>query len=124
MRRTRPCRRVAAAAALAASALLAGGAGRLLGNDGPDDTVDAFLAGWPAAISRKVGFVDRRRREDRRRDVATQIKALSGELASSPPVLTAQGKPKVDRRDRRERRSRSTGRCPAAPPGPTRARCG
>jgi cell division protein FtsI/penicillin-binding protein 2 len=79
-----------AAIALAAGTLTACGSG-----DGPDKSVDAFMSGWRSGNLEAVGFVDPGGKKIPAADVVTQIKALSGELAATPPALTRAGEPSV-----------------------------
>jgi cell division protein FtsI/penicillin-binding protein 2 len=79
-----------AAIVLAAGALTACGSG-----DGPEKSVDAFLSGWRSGNLDAVGFVDPGGQKIPAADVVTQIKALSGELAATPPALTRAGEPSV-----------------------------
>ncbi|MGS2619041.1 penicillin-binding transpeptidase domain-containing protein [Micromonospora sp. LZ34] len=88
----RPHRPLAALAAilLAAAALTGCSDG-----DGPERSVDAFLAGWRSGDLQAVGFVDPTGAKLPAADVAREIKELSGELAASPPALTRRGEPKI-----------------------------
>ncbi|PZF90855.1 penicillin-binding protein [Micromonospora deserti] len=89
-RRRRPTLAALAAAALATAALTACSAA-----DGPERSVDAFLAGWRSGDLQKVGFVDPTGAKVPAADVAREIKELSGELAATPPALTRKGDPKI-----------------------------
>ncbi|MEJ3747145.1 penicillin-binding transpeptidase domain-containing protein [Actinomycetes bacterium KLBMP 9797] len=64
------------------------------GGDGPDKSVEAFLSGWRSGQLDSVGFVDPTGKQIAGADVATQIKELSGELATTPPQLRREGDPK------------------------------
>ncbi|MGC4867922.1 penicillin-binding transpeptidase domain-containing protein [Micromonospora sp. DT53] len=78
------------------TALLA--AGVLVGcsaDDGPQHTVDAFLAGWRSGDLQSVGLIDPLGSKLPSADVAREIKDLSGELAATPPTLTRRGEPKI-----------------------------
>ncbi|WP_341717337.1 penicillin-binding transpeptidase domain-containing protein [Micromonospora sp. FIMYZ51] len=65
------------------------------GEDGPQRSVDAFLAGWHSGDLNAVGFVDPTGAKIAAADVVREIKTLSGELVETPPKLTRQGDPKV-----------------------------
>ncbi|MFV2102763.1 penicillin-binding transpeptidase domain-containing protein [Micromonospora sp. LOL_024] len=91
--RARPNRsRFAAIAAclVAATSLVA-----CSGEDGPQRSVDRFLAGWPTGDLQSVGFVDPTGAKIAASDVSREIKDLSGELAGTPPTLSRQGDPEV-----------------------------
>ncbi|MEU8155910.1 penicillin-binding transpeptidase domain-containing protein [Micromonospora sp. NPDC048986] len=91
--RPNPARRLAAAtttALLAAGALVG-----CSGDDGPQRTVDAFLAGWRSGDLQAVGLIDPLGSKLPSADVAREIKDLSGELAATPPTLTRRGEPKI-----------------------------
>jgi len=75
---------------LAAGVLTACGSG-----DGPEKSVDAFTSGWRSGNLDAVGFVDPGGQKIPAADVVTKIKALSGELATTPPALTRAGEPSV-----------------------------
>ena len=69
--------------------LAAGALAGCSGDDGPERSVDAFLAGWRSGDLDAVGFVDADRRAGcRAAEVSSEIKELSGDLAGSPPTLT------------------------------------
>ncbi|RAO09652.1 hypothetical protein MED15_05941 [Micromonospora noduli] len=91
--RPNPARRLAAAVttALLAAGVLVG----CSGDDGPQRTVDAFLAGWRSGDLQAVGLIDPLGSKLPSADVAREIKDLSGELASTPPKLTRRGEPKI-----------------------------
>ncbi|GLZ59024.1 penicillin-binding transpeptidase domain-containing protein [Micromonospora sp. NBRC 107095] len=91
--RPNPARRLAAAVstALLAAGVLVG----CSGDDGPQRTVDAFLAGWRSGDLQSVGMIDPLGSKLPSADVAREIKDLSGELAATPPTLTRRGEPKV-----------------------------
>ncbi|MEU7776392.1 penicillin-binding transpeptidase domain-containing protein [Micromonospora parva] len=65
------------------------------GDDGPQRTVDAFLAGWRSGDLQSVGMIDPLGSKLPSADVAREIKDLSGELAATPPTLTRRGEPKI-----------------------------
>lgn len=88
--RYRPPLALLAATALAAVALTACSDG-----DGPERSVDAFLAGWRSGDLQAVGFVDPAGAKVPAADVSREIKELSGELAATPPTLTRQGDTKI-----------------------------
>jgi cell division protein FtsI/penicillin-binding protein 2 len=79
-----------AAVVLAAGVLTACGSG-----DGPEKSVDAFMAGWRSGNLDAVDFVDPGGQKVQPGQVVTEIKALSGVLAATPPALTRAGKPSV-----------------------------
>ncbi|WP_430497472.1 penicillin-binding transpeptidase domain-containing protein [Micromonospora trifolii] len=91
--RPNPARRLAAAVttALLAAGVLVG----CSGDDGPQRTVDAFLAGWRSGDLQAVGLIDPLGSKLPSADVAREIKDLSGELAATPPTLTRRGEPKI-----------------------------
>ncbi|SCE95804.1 Cell division protein FtsI/penicillin-binding protein 2 [Micromonospora coriariae] len=82
-------------AALAAALLTAGLLAACSGDDGPERSVDAFLAGWRSGDLQAVGVVDTTGAKLPSAEVAREIKELSGELAATPPTLTRQGDPKI-----------------------------
>ncbi|MEH0929305.1 penicillin-binding transpeptidase domain-containing protein [Micromonospora sp. CPCC 205558] len=91
--RPNQARRLAAAvttALLAASVLVGCSA-----DDGPQRTVDAFLAGWRSGDLQPVGLIDPLGSKLPSADVVREIKDLSGELAATPPTLTRRGEPKI-----------------------------
>lgn len=83
--------------ATAAAATLALVATALVGcsKDGPDGTLDAFLAGWRGGDLTKVGFVGADGGKVAAPDVLEGIKAASGDLAKQPLTVTATGDPKT-----------------------------
>ncbi|MET8089453.1 penicillin-binding transpeptidase domain-containing protein [Micromonospora sp. NPDC005220] len=91
--RPNPARRLAAAVttALLAAGVLVG----CSGEDGPQRSVDAFLAGWRSGDLQAVGLIDPLGAKLPSADVAREIKDLSGELAATPPTLTRRGDPKI-----------------------------
>ncbi|MET8267957.1 penicillin-binding transpeptidase domain-containing protein [Micromonospora arida] len=91
--RPNPARRLAAAVttALLTAGVLVG----CSGDDGPQSTVDAFLAGWRSGDLQAVGLIDPLGSKLPSADVAREIKDLSGELAATPPKLTRRGEPKI-----------------------------
>ena len=91
--RPNPVRRVAAA--LTAALLTAGVLAGCSGDDGPQSTVDAFLAGWRSGDLQAVGLIDPTGAKLPSADVSREIKELSGELAATPPTLTSRGEPKI-----------------------------
>jgi cell division protein FtsI/penicillin-binding protein 2 len=74
-------------------ALAAGGIAACSGDGGPDDTVDAFLAGWKSGSLGEVGFVQPDGSKVGAAEVTQQIKSLSGELAA--PELRREGEAEV-----------------------------
>ncbi|MET8041132.1 penicillin-binding transpeptidase domain-containing protein [Micromonospora sp. NPDC005215] len=91
--RPNPVRRVVAA--LTAALLVAGVLAGCSGDDGPESTVDAFLAGWRGGDLQAVGLIDPTGSKLPSTEVSREIKELSGELAATPPTLTRRGAPKV-----------------------------
>ncbi|MDQ7909845.1 penicillin-binding transpeptidase domain-containing protein [Phytohabitans sp. ZYX-F-186] len=79
-----------AAIVLAAGVLTACGS-----DDGPEKSVDAFLSGWRSGNLDAVGFIDPGGQKIPAADVVTEIKALSGELAATPPALAVEGEPSI-----------------------------
>jgi cell division protein FtsI/penicillin-binding protein 2 len=73
--------------------LALGGLAACSGDGGPEDTVDEFLAGWKSDTLAEVGFVQPDGQKLPATEVATQIKALSGEL--SAPTLRRDGDAEV-----------------------------
>ncbi|MEU1888973.1 penicillin-binding transpeptidase domain-containing protein [Micromonospora rifamycinica] len=61
------------------------------GDDGLDDSVDAFLAGWRSGDLDEVGFVEPTGARVPAATVAEEIKKLSGDLAATPPTLERVG---------------------------------
>lgn len=84
--------RVAAAVALAAATLAAASLAGCSGDNGPDQTVDAFLEGWRTGKLDQVGFVDPSGQKIAAKDVVTQLKQLSGDLSGTLPGLRRDGK--------------------------------
>lgn len=95
MRQTYPSSRsrrsTRAAAALAALALAAAGLIACSGDDGPEQAVDAFLAGWRAGKLDETAFLNSAGQRIPATEVVTEIKELSGELAATPPALRREG---------------------------------
>ncbi|WP_433387245.1 penicillin-binding transpeptidase domain-containing protein [Micromonospora sp. KLBMP9576] len=91
----RPNRFRSPVALLAAGVLAAGALSACSGGDGPERSVDAFLAGWRSGDLRSVAFVDPTGAKLAAADVASEIKELSGELAATPPTLSRRGEAKV-----------------------------
>jgi cell division protein FtsI/penicillin-binding protein 2 len=81
-------------AALAAVLAMAGLVG-CSGEDGPERSLDAFLKGWRSGNLQAVGFVDPAGAKIPAAEVTKEIKALSGELADTPPELKRTGDAKV-----------------------------
>ena len=82
-------------AALAAAALAAGALTGCSGEDGPERSVEAFLNGWHSGDLQAVGFLDPSGSRVPAAEVAKEIKALSGELAATPPELKRLGDAKI-----------------------------
>src|SRR5688500_5703710 len=81
------------AAAAAGLALAASGLTGCSDDDGPAATLDAFLAGWRSGKLDQVAFIAPTGERVPAADVSAALKALSGELADSPPALKADGDP-------------------------------
>ncbi|GAA2187051.1 penicillin-binding transpeptidase domain-containing protein [Micromonospora lupini] len=82
-------------AALTAALLTVGVLAACSGDDGPERSADAFLAGWRSGDLQAVAIVDTTGAKVPAAEVAKEIKELSGELASTPPTVTRQGEPKI-----------------------------
>ncbi|MET7808174.1 penicillin-binding transpeptidase domain-containing protein [Micromonospora chersina] len=93
-RRLSPRRRVLAA--LAATVLAAGALTGCSGEDGPEQSVDAFLKGWRSGDLQAVGFIDPAGGKVAATDVAKELRSLAGELADTPPKLERIGDVKVE----------------------------
>nr|WP_255643826.1 penicillin-binding transpeptidase domain-containing protein [Actinoplanes polyasparticus] len=63
--------------------------------DGPDGTLDDFLAGWRGGDLSKVGFVGADGGKIAAPEVLEQIRTVSGDLAKQPLTVTAEGEPKT-----------------------------
>jgi cell division protein FtsI/penicillin-binding protein 2 len=61
----------------------------------PGPTLEAFLAGWHSGNMSAAGFVAPDGQGVPAATVAEQLKALSGELAKTPPALRATGEPRI-----------------------------
>ncbi|MBM2617443.1 penicillin-binding protein [Actinoplanes sp. LDG1-06] len=83
--------------AVGAAVTLALVAGGLAGcsKDGPEGTLDDFVAGWRSGDLSKVGFVGADGGKIAAPTVLEQIKAVSGDLAKQPLTVTAAGEPKT-----------------------------
>ncbi|MGC4817320.1 penicillin-binding transpeptidase domain-containing protein [Micromonospora sp. DT63] len=82
-------------AALTATLLTAGVLAACSGDDGPERSADAFLAGWRSGDLQAVAMVDTTGAKVPAAEVTKEIKELSGELAATPPALARQGEPKI-----------------------------
>ncbi|WP_405429906.1 penicillin-binding transpeptidase domain-containing protein [Micromonospora sp. NBC_00617] len=82
-------------AALTATLLTAGVLAACSGDDGPERSADAFLAGWRSGDLQAVAMVDTTGAKVPAPEVTKEIKELSGELAATPPALARQGVPKI-----------------------------
>jgi cell division protein FtsI/penicillin-binding protein 2 len=82
------------AATLAVLLLVTGGAAAC-GQDGPGDTIDAFLAGWKSGDFGKVGFVAADGNAIPASKVLDEINALSGDLPRPSFLVSTTGEPKV-----------------------------
>ncbi len=78
-------------AALAAMVLAAGGLTACSSDDGPDDTLSAFLTGWHNGDLQKINFVTANGGAISAADTLTQLRNLSGDLAKQPPAVTPIG---------------------------------
>ncbi|MDG4789541.1 penicillin-binding transpeptidase domain-containing protein [Micromonospora sp. WMMD1102] len=76
--------------------LAAGALAGCSGSDGPDQAVDAFLAGWLGGDMHRVGFRNPAGERVPAEEVTEEIKQLSGELARTPPKLRREGEAKVN----------------------------
>ena len=90
-----PYRSVRRATAAAATLALVAGALAGCSKDGPDGTLDDFLAGWRGGDLSKVGFVGADGGKVASTEVLAQIEAASGDLAKQPLTVTATGDPKT-----------------------------
>ncbi|GAA1876253.1 penicillin-binding transpeptidase domain-containing protein [Asanoa iriomotensis] len=93
MRRSYPMMKKRPAAALASLVLLAAGLTGCSSAPGPDDAVDAFLAGWKSGDLGQVAFVEPTGTKVAATDVAAALKELSGDLAKTPPAVSRDGDP-------------------------------
>ncbi|SCL41533.1 Cell division protein FtsI/penicillin-binding protein 2 [Micromonospora pallida] len=66
-------------------------------SDGPEDSVDAFLAGWRSGDLHAVGFRDPTGARVPAERVVEEIRELSGALADQPPTLRRSGEPTITR---------------------------
>ncbi|MEV0004004.1 penicillin-binding transpeptidase domain-containing protein [Micromonospora sp. NPDC050980] len=82
-------------AALTAVLLTAGAVTGCSGEDGPERTVDAFLRGWRSGDLQAVGFTEPTGGRVPAAEVTKRLRALSGELAATPPELARTGEVKV-----------------------------
>lgn len=92
-RRRSPFRPIFAAAT--AAVLAAGALAGCSTEDGPERSVDAFLAGWRSGDLHTVGFIDATGARVAAADVTKEIRALSGDLVDTPPALKRKGDAKV-----------------------------
>ncbi|GAA4579279.1 penicillin-binding transpeptidase domain-containing protein [Micromonospora coerulea] len=92
-RRRSPLRPIMAA--VTATVLAAGALAGCSTEDGPERTVDAFLAGWRSGDLHTVGFIEPTGARVPAADVTKEIRALSGELVDSPPALKRKGDAKI-----------------------------
>ncbi|MCM4076784.1 penicillin-binding transpeptidase domain-containing protein [Paractinoplanes hotanensis] len=90
-----PYRSVLRATAAAATLALMTGVLAACSGDGPDGTLDDFLAGWRGGDLSKVGFVGADGGKIAAPDVLEQIKTVSGDLAKQPLTVSAEGEPKT-----------------------------
>ncbi|HEX5540814.1 MAG TPA: penicillin-binding transpeptidase domain-containing protein [Micromonospora sp.] len=65
------------------------------GQQGPEKTVDAFLAGWHSGQLDHIGFLNTAGEKIPASRVVEQLKQLSGDLADTPPELRRDGDAKV-----------------------------
>ncbi|XTZ15789.1 penicillin-binding transpeptidase domain-containing protein [Micromonospora echinospora] len=91
-RRTRRIRNAVFAVVVTATTLMG-----CSGGDGPEKSVDAFLAGWRSGDLHAVGFRDPTGARVPAERVTEEIRALSGELADQPPTLRRSGEPTITR---------------------------
>ncbi len=90
-----PYRSVLRATAAAATLALMTGVLAACSGDGPDGTLDDFLAGWRGGDLSKVGFVGADGGKIAAPEVLEQIRTVSGDLAKQPLTVTAEGEPKT-----------------------------
>ncbi|KXK62401.1 penicillin-binding protein [Micromonospora rosaria] len=89
----RPARRYLAVVAAVTMA-----AGLLTGcsdSDGPEGSVDAFLAGWRSGDLTPVGFIDPTGARISAEQVTDELRTLAGELVDTPPELRRSGDAEV-----------------------------
>ncbi|MEH0983151.1 penicillin-binding transpeptidase domain-containing protein [Micromonospora sp. CPCC 205556] len=82
-------------AALTATVLTAGGLVGCSDGEGPEGSVDAFLTGWRSGDLNAVGFIDPTGARVPATEVAQELKALTGELAATPPTLRRSGEAEI-----------------------------
>ncbi|RZU77823.1 cell division protein FtsI/penicillin-binding protein 2 [Micromonospora kangleipakensis] len=82
-------------AAVTAAMLAAGALAGCSTEDGPEQSVDAFLAGWRSGDLHTVGFIDATGARVPAAEVTKEIRGLSGELVETPPTLRRKGEAKV-----------------------------
>ena len=63
--------------------------------DDPESALDTFLAGWPTGKLDRLGFIDPVGARIAAKDVAEEIRQLSGDLVGTPPKLRRNGAVKV-----------------------------
>ncbi|MGC4893088.1 penicillin-binding transpeptidase domain-containing protein [Micromonospora sp. DT31] len=78
-------------AGLAAVLLAAGSVTGCSGEDGPEQAVDAFLAGWRSGDLHSVGFVEPTGGRVPAAEVTKQLKELAGALSATAPTLERTG---------------------------------
>ena len=87
-------RRPIAAVAVLAALLGSGALAACSGQDGPDETLRAFLAGWRTGKLDAIGFASPSGQRVPAAQVSEEIRSLSGELKDSPPALAVTAEPK------------------------------
>ncbi|MEU7752326.1 penicillin-binding transpeptidase domain-containing protein [Micromonospora sp. NPDC049171] len=83
-------------AAMTVTVLTGGALTACSADDGPEGSIDAFVAGWRKGDLRAVDFVGTTGATLSAAEVTRQLRELSGELAATPPAVARQGDPKVD----------------------------
>jgi cell division protein FtsI/penicillin-binding protein 2 len=66
-------------------------------SEGPEDSIDAFIAGWRNGDLHTVGFRDPTGARVPAERVVEEIRELSGALADQPPTLRRSGEPTITR---------------------------
>ena len=61
------------------------------GDDGPEQVVDAFLAGWSTGEFGEIGFLNASGQRMPATEVAEELRSLAGELAETPPAAKRDG---------------------------------
>jgi len=80
---------------LASLTIAIGGLTACSDQNGPEQAVDALLAGWHSGDLQQVGFLNPAGEKIPAAEVAAEIRQLSGDLAKTPPKLRRQGAAKI-----------------------------